>query len=185
MNDYEWYKLVDPDTEVTQGDIIDNCPVLNWDLSASGDLLERAKKERVNCVVMSQACDLEQAQVEQVILCPNYPLDEYEDYWSQSEKERGQNPTPKSWDKFLKNVSDGKIWNLAMLNKYNGMLSSNIRIVDFHEIFSVPRDFLEAWLVEQSAHRLTLLPPYREHLSQAFARYFMRVGLPIEIDLPS
>jgi len=25
------------------------------------------------------------------------------------------------------------------------------------------------------------LPPYREHLSQAFARYFMRVGLPQDI----
>jgi hypothetical protein len=26
-----------------------------------------------------------------------------------------------------------------------------------------------------------LLPPYREHLSQAFARFFMRVGLPVEV----
>jgi hypothetical protein len=25
------------------------------------------------------------------------------------------------------------------------------------------------------------MPPYREHLSQAFARYFMRVGLPSDI----
>ena len=185
MNDYEWYKLVGPDTELTQGDLIDNCPVLSWDLSSSEDLLTRAKQQPLNCIVMSQACDLEQAQVMQVILCPNYPLDEYEDYWSQREKERGQKPTPKSWNKFLKDVSDGKRWNLAMLNKYDGTLSSNIRIVDFHEIFSVPRDFLEAWLIRQSAPRLTLLPPYREHLSQAFARYFMRVGLPIEIDLPS
>ena len=33
------------------------------------------------------------------------------------------------------------------------------------------------------ARRLRLLPPYREHLSQSFARFFMRVGLPI--DTPS
>jgi maleate cis-trans isomerase len=26
--------------------------------------------------------------------------------------------------------------------------------------------------------RVRLLSPYKEHLSQAFARYFMRVGLP-------
>ena len=25
------------------------------------------------------------------------------------------------------------------------------------------------------------MPPHREHLSQAFARFFMRVGLPIDI----
>lgn len=184
MNEYEWYKLVDPDTELTQGDLIDNCPVLVWDLSASGDLLTRANKEHVDCVVMSQACDLEQAHVMKVILCPNYSLDVYKPLWDQSMRDRSQNPTSRSWEKFLEDVSEGKKWHLAMLNKYDGTISSNIRIVDFHEIFSLPRDVLEAWLIEQSAPRLTLLPPYREHLSQAFARYFMRVGLPIEIDLP-
>ena len=29
--------------------------------------------------------------------------------------------------------------------------------------------------------RLRLNPPYREHLSQAFARFCMRVGLPVDI----
>jgi len=29
--------------------------------------------------------------------------------------------------------------------------------------------------------RIRRLPPYREHLAQAFARFFMRVGLPIDI----
>jgi hypothetical protein len=33
----------------------------------------------------------------------------------------------------------------------------------------------------KAAKRLRLLPPYREHLSQSFARFFMRVGLPIDI----
>jgi hypothetical protein len=33
----------------------------------------------------------------------------------------------------------------------------------------------------QMGDRLRLLPPYREHLSQAFARLFMRVGLPADI----
>lgn len=185
MNDYEWYKLVDPDTELTQGDLIDNCPVLNWDSSTSEDLFTRAKQEPVDCVVMSQACDLEQANVMQVILCPNYSLDVLREQWHQDMKDRKQNPTEKSWKKFLEYIRDGKIWNLAMLNKYDVTLSSDIRIVDFHEIFSVPRDFLETWLREINTPRVTLLPPYREHLSQAFARYFMRVGLPNEIDLPS
>jgi len=34
---------------------------------------------------------------------------------------------------------------------------------------------------KQKDQRLRLLPPYREHLSQAFARFFMRVGLPSDI----
>jgi len=31
--------------------------------------------------------------------------------------------------------------------------------------------------------RIRLLPPYREHLSQSFARYFMKVGLPQDIEI--
>jgi hypothetical protein len=32
-----------------------------------------------------------------------------------------------------------------------------------------------------NGRRLRLLPPYRENASQAFARFFMRVGLPVDI----
>ncbi len=39
----------------------------------------------------------------------------------------------------------------------------------------------EQEFVAQGGDRLRLLPPYREHLSQAFARLFMRVGLPADI----
>ena len=53
-------------------------------------------------------------------------------------------------------------------------------IVDMRRAFSLSVD-----LVRQHAQslgpRLRLLPPYREHLSQAFARFFMRVGLPTDI----
>jgi hypothetical protein len=38
-------------------------------------------------------------------------------------------------------------------------------------------------LSKRNGKRLRLLPPYREHLSQAFARFFMRIGLPVHIDL--
>jgi hypothetical protein len=51
-------------------------------------------------------------------------------------------------------------------------------IVDFHMIYTVPRDFLESLLQHRGKPRLRLVPPYREHLSQAFDRFFMRVGLP-------
>jgi hypothetical protein len=57
-----------------------------------------------------------------------------------------------------------------------------IRIVDFREIFTVPRTYLESLLSQRNAKRIRLLPPYREHLSQAFARFFMRVGLPNEVE---
>jgi len=44
----------------------------------------------------------------------------------------------------------------------------------------VPFDFIVD-LAKKKGKRLRLLPPYREHLSQAFARFFIRVGLPVDI----
>ena len=61
------------------------------------------------------------------------------------------------------------------------VLSTPHRIVDFHNIYTVPLTFLESLLMQRLQPRLRLLPPYREHLSQAFARYFMRVGLPVAV----
>jgi len=46
--------------------------------------------------------------------------------------------------------------------------------------YHVSIDFLID-LIKKKDKRLRLLPPYREHLSQAFARFFMRVGLPVDI----
>jgi hypothetical protein len=40
-------------------------------------------------------------------------------------------------------------------------------------------DLLQGDFIEECP--VILLPPYREHLSQAFARFFMRVGLPVDI----
>jgi len=53
------------------------------------------------------------------------------------------------------------------------------RLVDFRRTWSLPVDYLRQ--KAQSRLHARLLPPYREHLSQAFARYFMRVGLPSDI----
>ena len=55
------------------------------------------------------------------------------------------------------------------------------RVVDFHDVYTIPRTFLESLLHRRGQPRLRLRPPYREHLSQAFARFFMRVGLPMGV----
>lgn len=59
-----------------------------------------------------------------------------------------------------------------------GEFAREVRIVDFRKTWSLPFNYLQS---KANKLHLRLLPPYREHLSQAFARYFMRVGLPIDI----
>lgn len=56
----------------------------------------------------------------------------------------------------------------------------------FREIYSLPYPFIAAHATE-FPERWRLRSPYLEHFSQAFARFFMRVGLPSDIPsfLPS
>jgi hypothetical protein len=53
-------------------------------------------------------------------------------------------------------------------------------IVNFHSIYAAPKDYLLELAGRQNL-RIRLRPPYRENLSQAFGKYFMRVGLPLDI----
>jgi hypothetical protein len=52
-------------------------------------------------------------------------------------------------------------------------------VVDFHRVFVLLKPVVEA-VARSAGLRLRLRPPYREYLAQAFARYFMRVGLPLD-----
>ena len=53
-------------------------------------------------------------------------------------------------------------------------------LVDFTRVFTVEAGLVRE-LAARQGPRLRLNPPYREHLAQAFARFFMRVGLPVDI----
>ena len=53
--------------------------------------------------------------------------------------------------------------------------------MSFRHIYSVPFKMLTNLVKERGEDRLRLMPPYREHLSQSFGRFFMRVGLPEDI----
>jgi len=190
----EWYELADPETPLTQGDLIFDCPVLVWDteeLSVSGadweeQLQGHCEAHRADVVVMTQACDLAQGKVAEVVLCPHYSLQqEYRQQWVGAMEGLQQHPSDNAWKKHLKQVNSGFLWNLALLDK--GMMGDIVidhRVVDFTKVFSLPRGFLEAVVARRGRSRPRLRPPYREHLSQAFARFFMRVGLPTDIELP-
>ena len=186
-----WYEVVGPDVPLTQGDIILECPLLKWQLDnaagsesrASGERLFKAVKGiKADVVVMTQACDLEQAKVSDVVLCPCRSLSRYKPVWEEAERARKQNPTNKAWSAFCEDIKNGYVWNLFMMDSLQeGEATTEHRIVDFHSVHTVPRVFLNTLNAERGAKRLRLLPPYREHLSQSFARFFMRVGLPTPI----
>src|SRR5258708_36094180 len=188
------YEVVPGGTALTQGDLIFQCPLLTWDpalvgATANSQIAEALKPAatgfRADVVIMTQACDLEHHKVRNVVLCPHVGLSTFHNRWEKAMQQQSQNPTAKAWRNTCDDIADGYLWNHAMLAAANlgpPEMHGEIRVVDFHEVFTVPRLFLESLLTQRGTPRLRLLPPYREHLSQAFARFFMRVGLPEAIN---
>lgn len=198
MTDYPWWEEVDANAPLMQGDIVGACPVAVFnveqqfnqgrDLDALlQDLRTRVGIAQSRAIVMTQACDLAEHKVRNVILCPAYTLDEFRAAWADKRQAEGKEPTQAAFDGRMKEIKTGRLWNFTILRKREAgpdvQVTAPTTVVDFHEVFSLPVTFLELWLTAAGQRRLRLTPPYREHLSQAFARFFMRVGLPVDIDL--
>ncbi|OHB66262.1 MAG: hypothetical protein A2V70_04925 [Planctomycetes bacterium RBG_13_63_9] len=97
--------------------------------------------------------------------------------WDRSELTAGHLATPKG----LEEARRGNLpaFHVLAASILPGM-EHEIRLVEFRRVYSLPIGFLRKKALDDG-RRLRLLPPYREHLSQAFARFFMRVGLPVDI----
>ncbi len=157
--------------KLAQGDYLLDCPVpifpANYGSSPSESSVEIA---RGNVIVVTQSCDLENNKVKMVSLCPIYTIAEFT---STNDK--------KKLAAHLEEIRRGKFEALHMLSSpQNPENNLDVRIVDFREIHSLPVQFLNTHAANLGK-RWRLKSPYLEHFSQAFARFFMRVGLPSAI----
>jgi hypothetical protein len=121
-------------------------------------------------IVLSQTCDLVKGRekLTEVLWCS---------VWSRSELTTGHLATPRG----MEDARRGNLPGFHVLAECSlAGLQREVRVVDFRRVYSLPVAFLRKKTL-LDGRRLRLLPPYREHLSQAFARFFMRVGLPVDI----
>lgn len=174
MNDTDWYEVVDG-PGLLQGDILPQCPIvtvldpLPWpilpDVKFSVGVTAR------DLVVMTQSCDLDNDKVEDVLLAQL-------DSWPQTVRDENQRG-----NRFIQSVQfrrqliAGNVPGLSLLHKHLPEPGLGWSVVTFHHLYSLPKSFLQKFAASLGV-RLRLRSPYREHLAQAFARYFMRVGLP-------
>lgn len=175
MTGYPWYAIVSGDA-IEQGDILQGCPVFlppdglpptdfaeNQQAIAEFDWIER------DVIVVTQTCDLVKGRekVTEVLLCA---------IWSCAEV-GGHLATPKG-------MEDARRGNLPAYHMLAACelpgFESDVAVVDFRRIYSLPLSHFRRRMASVG-NRIRLLPPYREHLAQAFARFFMRVGLPVDI----
>jgi len=177
--DYEWYGDIPANSPVEQGDIVENCNIIIPNEQHYQAIWERGENEEpldisveileIDGIVLSQSCDIENAKIDSIIFCPIWSLKKFIEKGGRFASSQAR-----------EDLRQGKYPEYHLLQKFKGVnLPEDFYFVDFHRIYSVPKKIVEAVLKEKSRKRL--LPPYREHLSQSFARYFMRVGLPVDI----
>ena len=102
--------------------------------------------------------------------CPIYPVGEFEAV-NPAFAKKGR------WNEVLK----GRVEGLHLLSSPEDPANNRgALVVDFREIYSLPFEYLTGRAAGLGP-RWRLRSPYLEHFSQAFARFFMRVGLPSTI----
>jgi hypothetical protein len=174
--DYPWYEIfnqTDP-AKLLQGDLIFKCPIIKPPVNYKIGADIEADIDEYNVVVMTQSCDLDNDKVNIVLVCPFYSWNEF--ILNADESFKSRKGQEKLWEELKKGAQPA--YHLLMPDK-KAILKEPIVVV-FKDIFGIHISTLKSH-VKGTKDCLRLLSPFREHLSQAFARYFMRVGLPQNI----
>jgi hypothetical protein len=157
--------------ELRQGDYLPGCSisVVASAFAVVGEPHE-IRTDQGELIIVTQSCDLEQRKVRLVAGYPIFPLAEFEAV-NPAFARKGR------WNEVLK----GRIEGLHLLASPTAPVENRQALVfDFREIFSLPHDYLVDH-AKRLGPRWRLKAPFLEHFSQAFARFFMRVGLPSTI----
>ena len=175
-----WYEVVEG-AQLQQGDLLRAFliakPPKNIEVGADGvPRPSPSKVENYDIVVLTQSCDLVNSKTGTVLVCPHMPLEEAGELAPRHIREN-----PESLLKFYEQIRRGNQPNLHMLSASRKRgLEGGVRVVDFRYAAFSSLAFANR-MAEQVGPRLRLRSPYVEHLSQAFGRFFMRVGLPTDI----
>jgi len=165
-----WWTEIDGPV-LAQGDLLPRCfvPFFEPGYGLDGGTQDVAVKE-YDCIVVTQSCDLDQNRAPLVALCPLYSIKEYEAV-NEAFRKKGE------WER----VRKGRVEGLHLVASTH--IPDDPRaclVADFRTIYSLPITYLMEH-ASTLGRRWRLRSPYLEHFSQAFARFFMRVGLPSSI----
>ena len=167
-----WYTLTRGDV-LEQGDILLDLPLVELPADFTWPQQEGEESEQtplihsVSGIIISQSCDLQHpGKLKFVAFCPIYKLQSMPEFEPRDKRNQ---------------LRQGKIVGYHLLNRcFIENYQSDYWVVEFTRIFSLPIQLTKR-LAREQGDRLRLVSPYKEHLSQSFARFFMRVGLPSDI----
>ena len=172
--EFTWYKELKKSNDIEQGDMIPDCPIVIPPSNIyEGDEPEIEIK-LIDSIILSQSCDLVNNKIQIVLVCPYFTLKTFIESLPKTEQSK------KAKKKNIDNLKKGFLPGYHLLNKSDEKNIKDYIVIDFRNVYGIQIESLRE-IAKNISSRNRLLPPYREHLSQAFARYFMRVGLPQDI----
>lgn len=155
------YEELEADAPLSQGDIIDACPLLFWEVSEN-DPAPQSVTRPVRVVVMTQACDLAQSKARRVLVAAVHDAKQLVDRGILKAKV------------IREQIRTHRVYGWYFLPSGSAIQES---IVDFRDLHTVPRILLEQ-LVQQGKRFTRKSTPFREHLAQHFSTTYSRIALP-------
>lgn len=149
---------------LTQGHILDSCPILGFEVSSPDSRLV-STEERARVIVLSQACDLAQEKTNRVLVAVVHSATEM--------VERGILKAAFIRD----NVRRGLVFGWYFLPASEPPIPFQESVIDLRDLHTLDRGHLQRMLKDGKGV-CRLATPYREHLNQHFAVTYMRIGLP-------
>lgn len=167
---YPWYEVVSGEETLQQGDLFFDCPLVAL---PDTDVLLQATQLLTpptglnttivfaDIILLTQSCDIPKADMDRLLVCPHQDAMEIA-----SKKEQRDN------------IRKGRVlaYHLIEACELDGYRFDQ-RVIDFRLATPLPKLLWEQFSLFRKSH-VRLLPPYREKMAQAFANYFMRIGLP-------
>jgi hypothetical protein len=191
-NDYEVLEKA----QIKQGDILKN---LDFFYVTRGESSDERNISFPYCVVLSQSCDLEQHYnckngvkekcenndeevkddcdkiLDTILICPAYPLEMFLEGDHIKGKKMNDFESPKG-----RKSANEKLRKNEPLNRYHFLYNFEdiipALVIDFKNFHTIPLEFIQNNLGD--LYLLSLRDLYREKLSQRFANYLSRIGLP-------
>ncbi len=160
------YMPVASEIELSQGDILDDCPVLSWKATVPNAAEHRVANFAVRAVVLTQACDLAQGKGDQTLVAVVYQ--------TQRLVELGILKPAIIRDQ----IRTHRVYGWYFLPAGDAIPES---LVDLRDLHTVPRVMLER-LIAEGKRRCRIMTPYREHMAQHFATTYSRIAFPEPYD---
>lgn len=180
-DDTSWYEKIEysEGMAIEQGDILFDCPY--YDVLSDGINEEiQTKVVEYNVVIVTQSCDIVNNKVDKIFVAPWTYISEVISKRSEFLK---RPMSTKEKNSLFKHLATGVMSSHHILDKDIEKGLSDYPMIDFSNAFTISQKTLKSTIAKRG-YVIRLISPYKEHLSQAFARFFMRVGLPSSLTNP-